>query len=113
LSQDLNVRVECWVDPVKGDKPVKEALIKLDDQSFKQIDKLLFMLRQKGVELGMPYSKHLGEGLFELRDARQSGPGYRLYFHWAEPDKIVILLVAGTKKSQPNDIKIARVRKET
>ncbi len=81
----------------------------LDDQSFKQIDKLLSMLRQARKNLSMPYARHLGEGLLELRDQRQSGPGYRLYYYW-EGDVVVILLVGGNKDTQERDIQNARKR---
>ncbi len=102
------VIIKCWIGS-KLDKPVREWIAELDDQSFKQIDKLLSMLRQEGKNLAMPYTRHLGDGLFELRDQRQSGPGYRLYFCWEE-NVIVILLVGGDKKSQDNDIQTARER---
>lgn len=69
------------------------------------------MLRLESKNLGMPYVRHLGDGLFELRDQRQSGPGYRLYFHW-QGEVIVILLIGGDKSSQANDIENARNRME-
>ena len=100
--------IKCWIGG-KDDKPVRSWIAELDDQSFKQIDKLLAMLRQEKKGLGMPYARHLGEGLFELRDQRQSGPGYRLYYCW-EGNAVVILLIGGSKDSQDNDIKIARRR---
>lgn len=102
--------IKCWKGN-RQDKPVREWIAELDDQSFKQIDKLLSMLRQEGHALGMPYTRHLGDGLFELRDQRQSGPGYRLYYCW-EGDVIVVLLIGGDKKSQNQDIEIARRRME-
>jgi putative addiction module killer protein len=103
----LNVR--CWVDQRKQRKPVQEWIASVDDQTLNQIDKLLNMLREERRGLGMPYSRHLGDGLFELRDQRQSGPGYRLYYCW-QGDEIVILLVGGDKSSQTGDIETARER---
>jgi putative addiction module killer protein len=100
--------VKCWVGP-RDDKPVRDWIAELDNQSFKQLDKLLAMLRQEMKNLGMPYVRHLGDGLFELRDQRQSGPGYRLYYCW-EGDLVVILLIGGDKDSQDNDIQTARRR---
>ncbi len=102
------VAIKCWVG-AKNDKPVRDWIASLDDQSFKQIDKLLSMLRMERKNLAMPYVRHLGDGLFELRDQRQRGPGYRLYFCW-EGDVVVILLIGGDKKSQDHDIEIARKR---
>lgn len=109
-SGKKELMIKCWVGG-KNDKPVREWIAALDDQSFKQIDKLLSMLRQEGKNLPMPYARHLGDGLFELRDQRQGGPGYRLYYCW-DGDVIVILLIGGDKKSQDHDIEIARQRME-
>jgi putative addiction module killer protein len=107
----LEPTVCCWVSGT-GEKPVKDwlAWIKNHDlQSFKQVDKLIGMLRSEGQNLGMPYARHLGDGLFELRDPRQGGPGYRVYYHW-EGVLLVILLIAGDKASQEKDIRTAYTR---
>lgn len=50
------VIIKCWIGS-KLDKPVREWIAELDDQSFKQIDKLLSMLRQEGKNLAMPYTR--------------------------------------------------------
>ena len=107
-SKNKTLSITCWVGS-RLDKPVRTWLAELDDQSFKQLDNLLSMLRQERNNLSMPYSRHLGEGLFELRDQRQSGPGYRLYYCW-DGDVIVILLVGGNKRTQEHDIEITRQR---
>lgn len=64
------------------------------------------MLGRLGNELKLPHSKSLGKGLFELRERRY---GYRVYYCFYGK-AIVILLAAGDKKSQNNDIKVARER---
>ena len=48
--------------------------------------------------------KPVGEGVSEVRI--DYGPGYRVYFR-ARGRTIVILLAGGTKRTQPQDIKIA------
>lgn len=48
--------------------------------------------------------KHLGNGIWELRIAL--GPGYRVYF--GEDGDRVVLLQGGSKKTQTQDIKIAK-----
>ena len=49
--------------------------------------------------------KYLGEGLSELRF--DLGPGYRLYFH-RRGDVTIILLCAGSKRTQTSDIEKAK-----
>ncbi len=46
-----------------------------------------------GFDLGMPVSKNLGEGLFELRDRAR---GLRLYYCFYE-HTVAILLLGGDK----------------
>ncbi len=48
--------------------------------------------------------KPVGEGVSELRI--DYGPGYRVYFR-VRGRAIVILLAGGTKRTQPQDIKVA------
>ena len=60
-----------------------------------------------GFDLGMPVSKNLGEGLFELRDRAR---GLRLYYCFYG-HTIAMLLLGGDKLSQDADIKKARARR--
>lgn len=63
-------------------------------------------VRLNRVRLGnMGDCKSVGQGVSELRI--DYGPGYRLYFG-RSGSTIVILLCAGTKKSQVKDIKLAQ-----
>ena len=51
-------------------------------------------------------TKSVGGGVFEMRV--DLGPEYRIY--WGEHDRtIVVLLCGGDKRSQPSDIKRAKV----
>jgi putative addiction module killer protein len=50
-------------------------------------------------------AKAVGEGVSERRI--DWGPGYRIYFG-RDGDRLVILLVGGTKKRQSNDVKQAK-----
>jgi putative addiction module killer protein len=50
-------------------------------------------------------AKSVGEGINELRIS--FGPGYRVYFGM-DGDSVVILLLAGDKKTQSVDIKMAQ-----
>ena len=48
----------------------------------------------------------VGEKVFELRI--HYGPGYRVYFEKRDNNTIVLILRAGTKKTQKADIKKAK-----
>ena len=65
-------------------------------------------MRALGREMGLPGCRHLGGGLYELRDMGR-GVGFRLYFTWID-EVLVLLLAAGDKNSQERDIETARRR---
>ena len=105
------IQVLFWNSGKEGSKaePVKKWIKELDHQSQKQVDKLIGLIKSERRNLGMPYSRHLGSGLHELRDQRRSGPGYRLYYCWND-DIVVVLLVGGDKSTQTKDIETAKRR---
>lgn len=85
-----------------GRKPFIEAVDAIKDKTLKaQINN-----RLARVSLGNYGDyKSLGDGIYELRI--HYGGGYRVYF--SEVDKtIILLLMAGPKRTQSKDIKIAK-----
>lgn len=97
--------IEYWVDE-SGKRSVERWLLKLTRDQFKAVAKELTLLEICGNDLKLPHSKALGKGLFELREQRY---GYRIYYGFYG-DKIIILLHAGNKSRQENDITIAYAR---
>ncbi len=75
-------------------------------QQLKVIAKELKLLERCGNKLRLPHSRALGGGLFELRE---NFYGYRIYYAFL-PDHTIVVLQAGDKKSQKNDIKLSRER---
>jgi len=64
------------------------------------------MTRLERVELGnLGDHRAVGEGVLELRI--DAGPGYRVYFG-RDGERLVILLIGGTKKTQRRDIETAK-----
>ena len=64
------------------------------------------MTRLERVEMGnLGDHRSVGEGVLELRI--DVGPGYRVYFG-KDGERLVILLIAGTKKTQRHDIDTAK-----
>ncbi len=87
---------------------VEKWLDSLTTFQFKLVTKELLFLKRLGSMLGMPHSRALGGGLFELRERSF---GFRVYYTF-QKNKCVILVCAGDKKSQTRDIKKARLRME-
>ena len=91
-----------------GKSPIEKWVQKLTEEQAISVTKELRMLENLGNELQLPHSRSLSKGLFELRERRF---GYRLYYCF-KGHKLIILLVAGDKKSQDKDIKTAYKRME-
>ncbi|WP_119343157.1 type II toxin-antitoxin system RelE/ParE family toxin [Facilibium subflavum] len=88
-TEDGKAPFTIWLDNIK-DKVAKARI-------RRRIDRLY--LGNEGDH------KHVGDGVFELR--LPFGPGYRIYYAKTS-DVIYILLLGGDKKTQSNDIKLAR-----
>ena len=63
-----------------GDCPVKQFLDSLDNKMKAKILKMIKLLQQNGNELREPYSKFLGDGIFELRVKQATDITRILYF---------------------------------
>ena|SRR3990167_8403257 len=98
-------QIDYW-NPGQNKGPVEKWLDKLSKEQFQSIAKELSILEQAGSNLKLPHSKALGKGLFELRERKFE---YRIYYTF-RGKCMIILLAAGDKKSQENDIKMARKR---
>lgn len=100
--------IRYWIDK-SGKNLFAEWLLSLSEKETKNINKKIEMLELYGNTLKMPHSKALGQGLFELREQINC---YRIYYGF-HGKQIIIILIAGNKKSQDKDIKIARKRLES
>lgn len=86
------------------DGNVKEWLERLEDRDTSAYDSIIARLER--VEDGNFGDRDsCGKGVSELRFIT-TGPGYRIYF--GEHSDMVVLLRAGTKKTQRTDILIAQ-----
>ena len=97
--------IRYWTDKL-GKNLFEEWLLNLDEKQAKIINKKLELLEIYGNQLKMPHSKALGKGLFELREQIYY---HRIYYGF-HGKQIIIILIAGNKRSQEKDIKIARKR---
>ena len=73
--------------------------------------RLAELLMDFGPMLGMPYSRALGSGLFELRPRGMEGDG-RVLYCYAEGRRVVVLhaFLKKTQATPPNHMRIARRR---
>lgn len=75
---------------------VKKFLKSLNAPAFTRTKKVFQLLRDQGDQLGMPFSRPLGEGLFELRIFGRTQ--VRLFYIFKEG--VAILLHGFIKKTQ-------------
>lgn len=96
-----------------GEVPVEEFLDSVNPKMRAKIFGLLGILQEKGNMLREPYSKHLDDGIFELRCKFGSDITRVLYFFYYE-GKIILTngFVKKTQKTPKEEIQIAKDRRK-
>ena len=92
-----------------GNQPAKSFLLSLDKKMRAKLVNTISILQDNGYELREPYSKHLSEGIFELRAKAGSDITRVLYFFFV--DRRIILtngFIKKTQKTPPNEIAKAK-----
>lgn len=100
--------VEFYETP-NGDQPAKEFLLSLDKKMRAKMADTISILQDNGYELREPCSKHLSEGIFELRAKVGSDITRVLYFFYV--DRHIILtngFIKKTQKTPPKEIERAK-----
>ena len=95
-----------------GQKPVEDFLLGLDVKMRAKLVQMMELLEDKGFELREPYTKSLGDGIFELRCKQASNITRALFFFYIG-GKIIITngFTKKTKKTPPKEIYIAQERR--
>jgi len=107
--QQCDYRVIFWEND-NGEKPVAKWLKELKNKKDKIfLGDLLRDLAFDGPNSKPKVFKHLEGKLWEIRDLRSPGPGFRIYFGF-DGDIICLVVNAGDKSSQDRDIELARRR---
>lgn len=97
-----------------GEVPAEDFINSLDTKMAAKVYRLLMMISENGPELREPYSKHLDDGIFELRAKIGSNITRVLYFFFVGRRIIVTNgFIKKTKKTPKSEIDKAKAfRKE-
>lgn len=92
-----------------GIEPAKDFLLSLNTKTRAKTVMLLELLSENGSELREPYSKHLTDGIFELRTKVGSDISRVLYF-FVIGKKIVLTngFIKKTQKTPQSEIELAK-----
>ena len=95
-----------------GESPVEEFINSLDVKMRAKMYGMLSILQDKGNMLREPYSKHLDDGIFELRCKVGSNITRVLYFFYYEGSIVLTNgFVKKTQKTPPAEITLAKERR--
>ncbi len=91
-----------------GSQPVSDFIIQLDSKMRVKVMRNIELLRTTGHETREPYTKHLRNGIFELRTKQGSDISRVLYFFVID-QKIVLTngFIKKTQKTPVNEIALA------
>ena len=89
--------INYYVDE-RGRKPVEEFIDSLDPKMRAKVFGRLELLEEYGPALGMPFVKHLSDGIYELRTAQGGNITRILYFFVV--GKRIVLTHGFVKKTQ-------------
>lgn len=92
-------------------KPVKDFIESLQKSTKSKIIRQLSTLETFGIEIGMPHSKPIGDGLYELRIRGKQE--VRFLYIFAQGDTIYVLhgFIKKVMAIRSKDLAVARVRR--
>lgn len=98
-----------FYDKPDGSEPVKEFLLSIDNKMRARLLRTIDLLAQNGTALRMPYSKHLIDGIFEIRAKSGSDISRVLYF-FVIGKRIVLTngFIKKTQKTPKNELELAK-----
>ena len=106
--QDCGFKVEFF-DKIDGTKPAKDFIVRLLPKMRAKMLRVIDILEANGSELREPYSKHLDDGIFELRAQIGSDISRILYFFVIGRKAILTHgFVKKTQKTPPSEIDRAK-----
>jgi len=105
-----NRTVESYIDP-QGCSPIEEFLDRLPTGDRARIDHTIGLLQDFGLQLGLPYVKHLEGKLWELR-IQAGRKAYRVIYLAFTGQRFILLhaFLKKTQKTPRKEIAIAQRR---
>ena len=96
-----------------GIRPVRDFIKSLDEKMQAKIAQTIRLAAEKGTRLREPYSKHLGDGIFELRTKAGTDISRVLYF-FVIGRRIVLTngFIKKTQRTPPEEIKRAKAYRD-
>ena len=94
---------------IDGKSPIKEFIDSLDDKKHSKVIRNIELLENNGKYLTMPYSRHLNEGIFELRTSI-SNTAIRILYFYTKDNKAVLTngFIKKTIKTPKKEIELAK-----
>lgn len=90
---------------------VRLWLMNLPSNDFLVVEHVAELLRERPTTLGEPYSRHLGDGVRELRfSLGRQGLATRIPY-WLAPDRRIVLLTVFRKTRQRETAEVARAKR--
>lgn len=105
----MNKFVIEFFERENGEIPAEEFLLSLDKKMRAKILGIMDILQEKGNQLREPYSKHLDDGIFEIRGKVGTDISRVLYFFYYE-GKIIMTngFVKKTPKTPKSELEKAK-----
>ena len=96
-----------------GSRPAEEFILSQDNKMKAKIMAMLDFLAEKGPALREPYSKHLEDGIFEVR-AKQGSDISRVLYFFIVGKRVILTngFVKKTQKTPPSEIKKSKRYRE-
>ncbi len=93
-----------------GDQPAKDFLLSLDVKMRAKMSDMISLLQDNGHGLREPYSKHISDGIFELRVRLGTDSGRVLYFFY-KGRRIILTngFIKKTRKTPAREIERAKI----
>ena len=103
-----------FYESAKGESEARDFVAGMQNKKLQaKVIGSLDVLAEKGNELREPYSKHLGDGIFELR-CRVASDAVRLLYFFHEGKVVVVTngFMKKTKRTPLREIRLAKKRRK-